>query len=87
MMEETPQGGGQPPLLPRAPNLRTVSHGGLFAVADNGRLKELRVLQELLLLGIRGDIGHKQVLVSPAFGVHQGGKPNFLLDGLVLPGG
>ena len=74
-------------LRPLAPDLRTVAYRGLFSVADDGGLKQLRMLQQRFLLGRWSDIGHEQLLVGPAFCVDQEGKSHFLLDGLVLPGG
>ena len=73
--------------FPGFPDVGTVSHGGVFPVADNGGLEELRMLQQFFLPGLRGDIGHEQRFIGPAFCVHQGLEANFLLDGLVLSGG
>ena len=56
-------------------------------IAPDAQEEKLLEHPELFLLGVGGDIGHIQVLVSPAFRVHQGLEANFLLDGLVLPGG
>ena len=78
---------GRVVLLPFLPDLWLIAHRGLLPVADDGGAEELRVLQELLLPGGGGDVGHVELLISPALAVHQVLKGNAAADGLVLPGG
>ena len=70
--------------VPGFPDLRAVADGGLLAVADNGRLEQLGVVQQLLLRRLRRDIGHIQILIGPALGVDQRIKAETLADAAVL---
>ena len=72
--------------LPGGPDFRTVSDGGLPAVADNGSTEQLRMFQQGFLLSLGRDVGHVERFIGPGFGIDERLKSNFLLDGLVLPG-
>ena len=74
-------------LLPRLPDLRPVAHRHLPAVADDGGVEELGVVKKLFLRRLRGDVGHVQIRVGLAPGVHQLLVGELLADAAVLPGG
>lgn len=44
--------------LPSLPHLRAIANRGLPAIADNGGIQQLWIVQQFLLGGIRGNIGH-----------------------------
>ena len=64
-------------------------HNAVMHVDDEnlGENVVAQVFQKGFLLGLGRDIGHIERLVGPGFGVDQSLKTNFLLDGLVFPGG
>lgn len=52
-------------LFPCLPNFRMVTYGSVLSIADDGRLKQLRVFKKLCFLCVRRDIGHEQGFVGP----------------------